>query len=435
MSRSVLGLAVAISAGCASSDGDVDGESQAHTTSMPGATAWVRMNGGPGEQSWSTVEAPSSNLTWVGVMNGPRLEIAAYDALGAVVERFDHGGDSFQGFHGLAVGNEERRTMIRIGEQPDGLGCVPEGEGWSIEIVQVERDGTCRWLHTFPWNDFFGYPGFLVEAGQDGTVVVAGYTRTLLSFGSTVVGEDLSTNPDPKTLAAFVLRLDADGEVVWHVPLGHARVHELAVDGRDAVAVALRPSGDYTIPQVVQILPDGSPGWTFPIGDGSPVYPMGLAGSPTGDFVVAGTYFGELVLANETVALQDSGAHEDIFILRLAAADGALIGARRLSGGALFTVGGVAVDHHGKVAIAGSFYHGSLVIGANRFTATTARGFVAEFTASLNTTMFARAYGSSDEQALVELYDVAFSPTSRVMAGGHGGDRQRQTRHETSLSA
>lgn len=411
-------VSLLLSVGCAGEE--VATRELAHTTSTPGELAWVRMFGGPGLQVWEKVDSHrDSNLTWVAGPNRDLFyQVMAYDPNGTIAATASYGdGTSFMRFMDFAVSHDDSHTMTRAVQTAQGLGCPPAAiPGWVTEVAHVERDGACRWSYSFPYYDIPNTPRVLVDDGHDGTVVLVGMTHRKLTIGDVVVGDDFAGDLAIMTPAAFAVRLDADGEVLWARDLGRLLIVDMAVDGADGIILAQRPhDGDFW--QVARLAPDGTPLWARDLGS-ERLRPTNVAGSPTGDAVVVGIYFGSFSVDDETFV--DAGQHSDIFALRLAAADGAALGGRRLFGDGSLNPTGVAIDPHGRVAIVGTFQGGSINIGDQRYVGGLSQhAFVGLFSPWLASTAWSRAYGDDSVSGWsASFYDVAFTANSRVLAAG-----------------
>ncbi len=410
--RALAGVIVLASCGAEPLD-DAASLDRAHTTATPGEVAWVRMQGGSGSQQWRRVVVPrGSSLTWVGGLDNNDYRVNAYDPNGQLVETASYpGGNEFL-FYDLAVSEDESRTMAKSGDLATTFGCPSTTTGRAVQIARVERDGACRWQYAFEHD---GWTKVRLADAGNGSVVVAGITRRTLDFRGTIVGEDLSD--EDQAFASFVIQLDGDGDVEWHDDLGRGEIQDLATDGTGGTILVWSPRGG-THWEIQRRHAGGAEAWRRDVGTFSASEPLAIAGSPSGDVVVAGDYGGTLSV--DTVTFAHSGNHRDIYMLRLDADTGLVTGSERLYGGAAYEVGGVAVDPHGNVAIAGAFWEGSLNIGGERFVG--GRGqhaFVATFSPRLVTKLYARTYNTGDDLRLRAAFrDVAFTSNSRVMAAG-----------------
>lgn len=224
------------------------------------------------------------------------------------------------------------------------------------------------------WSLGFGEAGdnnvvTSLAAGGDGSVLIAGEMDGTVDFGEGPV------MPPDNYSDAFLVKLDAaTGEVRWarvYGGLDDQRPGGVAADAAGGAFLAVTVSGTIDVGGVsatsaggadvvvARVAPDGTTGWVRTAGDADYQYPYGLAITPAGDPVVAGTFGGTLALDGVSMTASDMTA--DVFVLKLASADGtALWGAQLL--GSYPEVTAVTAAPDGDVLVTGSFT-GDLTMG------------------------------------------------------------------------
>jgi hypothetical protein len=418
-----LPLAALAAAACAGEalDGDSLAERDlAHTSADPGAIVWAEMQGGSASQAWTVADAHhASRLTWVAGADGNLIRVMAYDPFGSPRDIEVYGGLGVDRLTHLAAHADDSRTMARVGDRPHGLGCAPAAlEGFVVELVRVELGGACRWSHTLAveGSDAGDSPAIVgVEAGPDGSVVVAGTTFRRFDFAGVMLGEDTFPVPDSATPSGFVVRLDAGGQVEWARDLGRVRLRHLAVGREGTAYVSGLPEGS-EVWQYHQLDPEGGNGWVRALD--VDVIPQALAASPTGDLAIAGVYSRAFSL-EEGESFPDPEASPDVFLLRLDRLTAEAEGGRRQSviGGVDIT--GASIDNHGRVAVVGNLF-GSMVLGGRNLSAgATPRAWVALFSPAFGSVHWSRDYGGDAPDEQVRFSDVAVTSNSRVMTAGH----------------
>jgi hypothetical protein len=225
----------------------------------------------------------------------------------------------------------------------------------------------------------------------DGSVYVAGkFTGALgASFGGLVAAGGTD---------AFVARYAADGTRAWVVRLGGVWLDEalgLALLPDGGVAIVGRFEGTATFGGtsltsggsfdgfVARLGPDGAVSWARRLGGQYQDAVRAVAADSAGDVYVTGDFYGSLDLGGIVLA---SAGYQDMFVARLAAADGATVWAAS-GGGTGYDQGrAIAIDPgSGDVVTAGVFAPNAVIAG------TTLAGFPSSPSA-----VYVARYGGAD---------------------------------------
>ena len=234
------------------------------------------------------------------------------------------------------------------------------------------------------------------------------------------------------TLPPYVVKLDADGNVIWirdlsEVWAGNAALGadaaglalenlSVAVDPDDAISI----SGDVQLDQhsafLAKLEPDGAVRYTATFGGNAVVRVNGVAVAGDGSAIVGGDFFGDWQLGTERLVTDPNGAASDAWVAKLSPA-GALVWVKTFSGngvgrGAVVTA--IAADRRGNVVVAGTA--DSIVIEDETLTqrdASSQVAFVAELSPSGDKSWVYRANCRS-----AHFFALAIDAHSKVWAGG-----------------
>lgn len=266
---------------------------------------------------------------------------------------------------GRAIAIDASGAMIvtgYVGGQAKGAdfggGPLTAGGGRDLFVVKLDASGAHVWSKGF--GDAADQEGAAVAVDASGAALVTGFFGGVLDFG----GGSSLTSKD--TRDAFVVKLAADGSVVW-----------------------AKAYGDATGPQ------QGA----------------GIAAAPNGDVLVAGSFSGSIDLGSGPLT---SAGGADIFVARLDGATGAVVWAKSFGDIADQRASAIAADASGDAIITGAF---RLSVDFGSGPLTSAGGddvFVVKLDAS-GAPVFAQRYGDAIDQAGVA---VAVDGAGGVVVGG-----------------
>lgn len=242
---------------------------------------------------------------------------------------------------------------------------------------------------------------FTVASSMAGDDVLAGgaFTATV-DFGGGATVDSLGG------FDAFVVRLGASGNLVWHQTFrgaGASGVAEVFFDGEDTIAV-----GSFTqtitldVPQtatdsdiyVARLDASGTPQSSFTLGSAGNQEVTAAATMPDGGMVLAGFYDTGFDIDTQSLPFMGfTSFDDDVFVVRLDAT-GALMWARSFNGESALRAWDLAVDEAGNIVIAGSFQGDATIAGQNHsaFNAGYSDAYVAKL-APDGSTHWVRVYG------------------------------------------
>lgn len=181
---------------------------------------------------------------------------------------------------GIPIFNEIRSAQ----PTPDGgyvvVGSTTVAGNWDVWVLKLDANGSILWQKTF--GGALQDQANAVQVTADGGYIVAGYTE---SFGA-------------GSRDAWVLRLDADGGVVWQKSYGGTLKDEAysvraTADGGCVVAGYLGVSSSAQVGGAWVFKLDSSGGmvWQKSFDGGQDDYASSVQGTPDGGYVVAGRTF------------------------------------------------------------------------------------------------------------------------------------------------
>jgi hypothetical protein len=278
-------------------------------TDPAGDTLWTRTYGGPGsDNGWDVLETADGGFVVVGFTNsfgagGDDIYMIATDAWGDTLWTRTFGGP----------GGELAWAMHRA----DDGGYVIAGQtnsygsgDWDVFLVRTDAGGDTVWTRTL------GGPGidrvFATDRTSDGGSVFAGIT----------------TSKGPGEIAAYLVRTDSDGFLVWDRTYGDA--------GRDiGHGVNAVPDGGFLLVgytnsfghgendiYLVRTDASGDVVWTGEIGGPGDDRAMMATGTPEGGYAIAG-YSSEPGGYWDATVTRVTSEGEVVWIEKVAASPGA----------------------------------------------------------------------------------------------------------------
>lgn len=294
-----------------------------------------------------------------------------------------------------AVGPKRENCLSSEDEDCDGAPdpCTEEWSLWfggeaaqDARSVAVDADG-----NVYLWGDFEGKVSFggdpLTPAGKH-DLVLAKYDK----FGNYLWAKAFG---DSSNQFGARIAVGPDGNLILAArPFGNV----------DFGGGLLTTRGVYDL-AVAKLDREGMHIWSRRFGGSGADRPEGLAVAPNGDVIVVGAFeatadFGSGPLPSEGL--------RDAFVLRLAAATGDTLFARRAGGSGDDVAYGVATDAAGEIVVAGQFSGTLDELGGAVTSAGAADVFVARLSANGTPLWVKRFGGGGDDLA----YDVGIDPRS-----------------------
>ncbi|WP_437927709.1 hypothetical protein WMF37_00320 [Sorangium sp. So ce291] len=323
---------------------------------------------------------------------------------------------------------------IRIGENresgdKEGLGVAFDGEGnilvagsftGALGSTTSQGSSDCFITKLKPsgdtyenWPRAFGGPGTdrcsVVARDADNNVIMAGTFDGDANIGGTSFHSLGNTD-------VFVAKLDPQGNVLWVASISGVNaelVYGLAVDSENNIVVAgelgttatLRDSMGRTTTMmgagggdlfVVKL--DGAGGrlWSSHFGNPSHQSALDVAVSPDNDVVVVGRSSGSVDFGRFALSATD----QDAFVAKLGATTGEPSWAKIFGGFMDQEFAGVAVDHEGKIVVAGSIKGAMSFDGSSSAYAGGTDAVVAAFGPNGNH-LWNHSYGDGAEQKVL----------------------------------
>jgi hypothetical protein len=280
--------------------------------------------------------------------------------------------------------------------------------GCSDDSTTPEKKSTPSTEMDYVWSKSFG------DAAQDqrvqgvatdasGNVYIAGYYNGTVNFGG-------ATLTSAGSWDVFIAKFNASGAYVWSASYGavdYQRALAIAVDGSGNVIIAGNMAGStnfgggaLTSPGgldafVAKFDSDGTHIWSKNFGDASDQDARAVAVDGTGNVFIAGAFKGSINFGGGALT---SAGNNDIFIAKLAAANGAHVWSKRFGGSADDYVQGVAADGSGNAIIVGTS-QGNIDFGGG--TLTSAGGpdmFAAKLAAADGAHAWSKLFGDASGQ-------------------------------------
>ncbi|MGK3989216.1 hypothetical protein WME99_39590 [Sorangium sp. So ce136] len=264
---------------------------------------------------------------------------------------------------GLDVAFDGEGNILVAGSFTGTLGSTPSLGSSDCFITKLKPSGD-----TYEgWPRAFGGPGTdrcsVVARDADNNVIMAGTFDGDANIGGTSFHSLGNTD-------VFVAKLDPQGNVLWVASISGVNaelVHGLAVDSENNIVVAgelgstatLRDSMARTTRMmgtgggdifVVKLAGAGGLLWDSHFGNSSHQAALDVAVSPDNDVVVVGRSSGNMDFGRFVLSATD----QDAFVAKLDATTGEPSWAKILGGSMDQEFEGVAVDHEGKILVAGN---------------------------------------------------------------------------------
>lgn len=303
------------------------------------------------------------------------------------------------------------------GEASFGPTILSSRGGTDLFVGQLNAEGTWLWARAAGGDGFDSGCGLVL--GSTGGVLVAGQFSQTAAFGTTTLTSQGSTD-------AVVARLSDTGEWQWATAAGSA-------DNDEASALATTATGDIYVTGYFsqsgrfgatvlkgQGMDDAFVGklsgggqwlWATAATGTNTAYGKGLVADPTtGGVFVTGSYSGEATFG--ATNLRSDGS-DDGFVARLTAG-GQWEWVRVLASSYLDHIAGVALDHTGKLYVAGTF-SGTVQGGAFGLTS---RGHQDAFIGCLDRAGAWLGLTAAGGPNVDEAYSLALTPEGEVCIGG-----------------
>jgi|GEM_PF-2678209 len=183
-----------------------------------------------------------------------------------------------------------------------GAISVAGGRGRDAFVARLDGTGSLQWLQTFA-TESDESAGSLVELPDGGVVVFVSTSATAIDVGTTTIE---SATPGRHALA---VRLEANGDVAWAIPLGAMAATAAVLDpATREIWVALSESverrGGYSLRALVRLSPSGDEMQRIPVPgarDGKlvPLSVASIAVDEDGSIVIGGRFEGQVSLGGD----------------------------------------------------------------------------------------------------------------------------------------
>jgi hypothetical protein len=292
--------------------------------------------------------------------------VAKFKTDGELLWAADYGDEtSKQVAYGVTV-NEAGEVFVTgtfSGDIDFGKGVL-SADGRDVFVAKLgpngDGAGPDKWAKQLGGSD--GQIGWSIAAGRDGSVVVAGEFETNLNFGG-------GTLPNAGGRDVFVAKLRSDnGDGLWQKAFG---------DGADQIAysVSVGANGDVVVGGefigtmaagegmeidsagaadafVINLAKDGTPRWAKGFGGSGDQLCEGVAVDASGHVLMLGHFDGSIAIGSSNY---NSAGEKDIFVTKLAAADGAPLWSRSFGNTEPQRAWSVAVEPQGNALATGAF--------------------------------------------------------------------------------
>jgi hypothetical protein len=236
-----------------------------------------------------------------------------------------------------------------------------------------DNDRCAGWSELYPVTEHHEPHG--VAVGPDGDIVMGGYARGTVTFGT-----DTESCVDADTFRqALVAAVDGSGDYLWARCFGSQSANQEVQDVAVAASGAIYAAGYFEaqlglgVPDqlppgdsdafVVSFAGDSTygPNWALPFGDDVGVQnATAVVAHPSNDAIVGGEFTGTIHFG--TTGFDAGTQWADVFVARLAASNGSEVWAKRFGANYGQTRARLAVDPTGDVIVAG-YFHGTVDFG------------------------------------------------------------------------
>ena len=297
--------------------------------------------------------------------------VAKLDALGNPLWARRFGDEKCQQSYAVAVdgANDVVVAGVFYGSIDFGLGPLAcQGER-DVFVAKLDPNGQALWAHGY------GGPGYQdatsVAVDQAGDIVVGGVFDPPLDFGGGAL-------PSGGGRDAFVAKLDPAGAHLWSRSFGadgDQAVEHVAIDSQGHVVLVGHFSGSVdfgggaVVSQgardafVVKLDADGELEWSRTFGDAGDQAAMGAAIDPQDEILVSGEFEGTMVLDATTLT---SAGGSDAFVIKLGPA-GNVLWSRSFGDSDWQVARGIAADASGGALLAAHF-QGSVAVDGQTLT-------------------------------------------------------------------
>ena len=324
-----------------------------------------------------------------------------------------------------AVGIDSAGNVYVTGEFAGGIdlggGPLISAGNNDIYVAKLDPAGALVWSKRF--GSASGQTVYSIAVSPAGLVTLAGSTTGTFAFGASTV------NPGTATEAAYVARLDADGNAVWAHELGYSgisRAYGVTVDSTGntlivgtfdaclylgAIGCGMATAGGQDV-YIAKYDAAGTFKWAKKYGDANHQSGKSIATDSAGNILVAGDFKGTIAFGGTT--LTDSGVNGDMFVAKLDAS-GNSAWAHRYGGSQVDTLGKVAFDASGNIAFVGNFL-GSVDFGGGALTSgNLGSGMVAKLSPA-GVHLWSKATGAGNGTQYMNA--VAFDADGNVLLAG-----------------
>lgn len=300
---------------------------------------------------------------------------------------------------------------------------VPTTESCATQAIDESCDNAPSCTGSPAWSKVYeggSSTTFDVAADADGNVYAIGVFAGVVDFGGGPVSAD-------GTEDVFVLKLDKTGVFGWLKRFGDVEYQygqSIAVDAAGDVIIAgyftgsidfgggaLASQGTEDI-FIAKLDAAGGHVWSKVFGDAVYQNALSVAVDGAGNAILTGYFDGTVDFGGGPLT---TGGEEDIFVVKLGAADGAHQWSKRFGGPAKQFGVGVAVDSADNVLLVGSF-SGSVDLGGGPLTSAGSDDVLVAKLDSAGNYVWASRHGDSDDQSGVA---VAADSQGNVLVTGH----------------
>lgn len=344
--------------------------------------------------------------------------VAKLDVEGRVLWATRVGGAGAQ--YGLAVAADADGNVIVAGSSQtptkNGFSLVPVGS--RVFAAKLSPDG--QPLFTTDLGSAHSGIGLGVAASEDGDVTITGRFNGVLELDNDV----LKSSQDAPNGDAFVLRLTPSGKTRWARVFGGLNDQygsSVVASSKGGVVVSGMFVGDLDLDGKLLSSPGkpsafvtaldatGAVSWSVSLGSTLTDLPR-LAGGPSGDVVIAGTFEDHLEFAGTSLSAAGS---DDVFAIRVTAEGHALF-VQRFGDIHSQQLGGVAADAKGGVALAVSSI-GDTDFGAGPLACGGGYDVAVVKLSDLGEAEWSRGFGDEQDQFAS---DVAIDASGNILLAG-----------------
>lgn len=262
-----------------------------------------------------------------------------------------------------------------------------------IFIVKYDPNGNVLWAKSAggTLND---EPGSIVTDGNGNAYVTGYFYSPSITFGETTFTNAGTTGSD-----LFIVKYDANGNVIWAESAGGSGSDfgsGIAKDGSGNVYVTgyfnspsisfgettLTNAGNYNL-FIVKFDANGNPIWATSAGGSKIDYSRGVATDGSGNVYITGLFSSSSITFGTTTLINTSSGYADMFIVKYNSS-GNVLWANRAGGNLNDQSFGIATDVSGNVFVTGTSGSSSITFGNITLNLTSAVLFIVKYNASGN---------------------------------------------------